>query len=287
MNRLKEVFIKNKIKIVIIAVVVLAVAIGSFFYFQWIKKVSQENNEMVIEQGDPLNITKAEIEKVSGKTYKQVVSDFNADKESCLDLFKTVKMEDLLASDRLQATSFISCEAVKTGNASECNLLKSDEGAFGTCQDMANTYLNFVYPVFEKKDCLMSFSSADDKNACSGFIFNREEDCRKITNSLTEKSICLAVAQDKISACDQLQDKKEAEGCQNFYYFAKAVKENNLSYIDNITSGAGTALARLFFDRNLSCADLLTASNKKYCDTVFSDQAFKRRIGVWNKFGKK
>jgi hypothetical protein len=235
----------NKVKIIFVVSLIVFIVLAALGRFYWVKKEKQS---------------------------------FSREKETCQNRFTNTKSEDLLAADRFQATSLISCQAVKKKDANECNLLKDNKRAFENCQDMAKTYLKFVYPIFEKKDCLADSLNPDEKNICSGLILGNAGDCEKVSESSAGKAICLAVAQDKISVCDQVQDSEEKNGCRDFYYFAKAAKEGDLSYLDRVSSGTGFAIYKLFFNRDLSCTDLLKSSNEKYCDVVFSEEAWSKRI---------
>jgi len=235
----------NKLKVILIVSLAALIISAAFYGSYWIKKEKQS---------------------------------FTREKEACLNRFTGTKLEDLLKADRFQATAFISCQAVKENDAGKCDWLKDDELAVESCREMADIYLKFVYPLFEKKDCSSGSWDSDDKNMCNGMLLNNVEDCERMSESLAGKTICLAVAQDEISVCDQAKNNNEKNGCRDFYYFAKAAKKGDFSYLDKVESGTGLAIYKLFFNRNLSCVDLLSLSNKKYCDVVFSEEAWGKRI---------
>ncbi len=227
--------------------------------------------------------TLAEKERVWGKTYAELGADFEQEKKVCLERVAENSLKEILSSDRVQAVSLASCQAVKRKDVEICGALKTDERSYNACREMAATQLNFVFPMFEKKDCSSGDFSEEQKAVCSGVISGEASDCEKISNSSIGKPICLAVAQNNISLCDSAQNK---QGCQDFFYFAKAVKENQRSYMDNIKSGTNFALYSLFFDKEASCPDLLKKSNESYCAQIFSDEAFSRRVSIWGELNK-
>ena len=278
----------DKLKIFIVLVIVLAAAavFGGFYLADKIKNGPAASQPPAATQKPTVLSDATEAEKVAvrGKTEAEVRADFAEEKEACLGMFTETKPAEMLEADRLQAISFISCQAVKKDDIKECDLLKGDEDAFKNCQEMAETYLNFAYSVFRQKDCSLSSFSDDQKNMCGGLISGDAGVCEQLASP--EKTICSAVAQDKISVCDQTQNDNEKDSCRDFYYFAKAAKENNLSYLDSVKSGTGLAIYKLFFDGSLSCSDLLAPSNEAYCSIVFSDELLQRRLSIREELSK-
>lgn len=276
----------KKIKIIIGALVILflVLAVVVYFYPQFFKKLSSIWGPGIPEGALPEslgNVTQEEKEKVWGKTYEEIIADFEQDKQACMSRYeKNTNPKTILKVDDIQALSLAACQAVKTGDKDVCRTVEGSESIFKQCQEMARTYLDLVFPFFQNKSCSAAALSAEEKNVCEGIIFDQPASCAQVANT-SLKALCLAVAENKISNCDGLTG-GDGISCRDFYLFSRAFKENNLSYLNEVESNVGGAIYKLYFNRELVCADLLTPANERYCQEVYSEDILNRRLGIWS-----
>lgn len=276
----------KKIKVVIgILIMLFAVlAVLAYFYPQFFEKLPSLWGKAIPEGSLPESlgvVTQAEKERVWEKTYEEVVAEFNQERQNCLDRFRNVTdLKNVLEADANQALSSAVCQALRAGDKDICGELSGNESVFRQCREITRTYLDLVFPSFQNKNCAATALSAEEKNICGGMVFDKPENCARVANAL-QKAICLAVAENKISDCDALAG-GDKDNCQDFYYFARAVKENNQSYLDKVKSSVGSAVYKLYFNRDLACVDLFASSNEKYCQETFSADLLKRRLSIWS-----
>lgn len=231
--------------------------------------------------------TEDEKARVRGKTEQEIESEFYKEKQECLERFKITKPEDLLAADVNQAISFITCQAVRDDKLNQCDLLKTNQSAYQQCQEISNWYLKVLFPALRGNDCspeiIKECQVIGAKNCqafCQGLILDKVEACDKLKDSPLEKTMCLAVAKKDLSFCQQLENQDDKTNCQDVYHFISSVKENQPSYLDNIKNGINFALGKLFFNRSLSCEDLLTPFNEEYCSPTYSLEILGRRLDI-------
>lgn len=223
------------------------------------------------------SMTQEEKVKISGRSDEAIKADFAKQKEGCQKFFEITKPENMLEIDGIQSVNFAICQAIKNNDISSCDLVKGDQAALTKCQTAAKNYLDFTFPIFREKSCSLDNLSDAQKGMCDAWLFGKAEGCDKADPA--GKTICLAVAKNDISVCNQLSGDSQ-DGCKQVYYFVKAAKENKISYLDQLKSSAEAAISKLYFDRSQSCATLLAPEIGIYCEASYSDEHLKRLLDL-------
>lgn len=233
---------------------------------------------------EKLNITPEEKQKILIQTKDEIISSFQAEKQSCINRLASKKINDLLTVSPVQAWELATCQGVKNRDVKECDQIKANKTDWQKCQEIVGTY-EFSDLIFIKKDCSSGQLSNDKKNFCQGLISGDAKNCEKITTA-TEKNICLAIVSDKVSMCDKIENNKQKDGCRNYYYFAKAAQTNNQTFLENIKNAFELSLSKIYFNNQETCNNLLKSYNEEYCKTEFSDELLQRKIDIWTELNK-
>jgi hypothetical protein len=268
---------------------VLLMGLGLYFgYNKYFKKypVLVDQRSSNIEQKNREEITAADMAEVRGKSDQQIEDDFEKDNADCvsqlnglesktMDEIKGV-MPEMLKIGFFDAENFITCTAVKENKTDYCDLL-SDSSRQDVCKKLTSLFVNTMFPSLKTDTC-----SADAINACkeagqsgcedmcTGLVLSKsKEDCEKLQGNSQAKTVCLAINQDDLSICDSLSGIEAKDECQVFYYFIKAVRNNDPSFLDYIVNRGSYGVFELYFDPQYDCRALLKKFGDNNCPSFY------------------
>jgi hypothetical protein len=271
----------DKIKRIIIIILVAAtIIVAAWLAISFFERRAEEKKISSQEAG------KRQGDNGENRSVSETEAEFDQDRKACLEFFSGLenadteaiktKEKEIVEADIEKAKYYYFCLSLKNNNEQYCDALKSNEDAFKNCQQRFSFFSNFFFPALKTNSCDSKFIDAcknaggsDCESSCRGLILKEAGECEKIAGSAAVKSACLAInKKDDAIACNS-SNEDDRKSCQELFYFLKAIRENNASYINKIEHAAFRPIAQLFFDSNSQCEKILAgfgenACNKKY-----------------------
>ena len=262
--------IKKIIVIILIVVIVAAVSWLAVAYFG--KKM--EKKRLSSQEPGQTNkvVSPAEDELKQGR--EVCLKFLNGLDKMSTEAVKS-KEKEIVEADIGKASPYYLCLSIKNNDNHYCDALNANADALKNCQDGFVQYAKTFFPALKANRCDPEFinecNSVGEKNcesSCRGLVMKELAECDNILNNPALKNACLSINKDDVNVCNST-DENERKICQETFYFLKAVRENNVSYLDKIEDVGYRSVLKLYFDPNTQCEKIMAGFGDYACNQRF------------------
>lgn len=262
-----------KIKKIIIVVAIAAIA-AEIILAIWLMQGSNQVNKV----GEPNGAGEAQGDK------------FSPDLGGCLKYFSgldkmpteavKLKEKEIVEMDIGKASGYYLCLSLKNNNIQYCDALNTNEDALKNCQNGFSEYARTIFPALKANRCDAEFIDAckntgtiNCESLCRGLILRDMAECNNddLSKDPLMKNMCLAINKDDVNICNSANE-DDRKNCQEVFYFFKAARENNVSYLDKIEDVNFRSIAQLYFDPKAQCEKILARFGEYACNERYSRQ---------------
>lgn len=222
--------------------------------------------------------------KVVGRTEDEVIQEFNQGKERCL---LRNQDPDLVLENETQASRYFTCEALKSQEVDDCDLLTNPANR-RRCERTVVNYAQSLFPALEAGGCteeaINVCQDADDPELsaeecqpfCEGLVEKNSQGCDQIEGDL-QRVMCFTVAEGSIEACEDLSGESRVN-CEDQYYLFEAIENEDPSYLDNIEIPFNYMVGSVYLDAEETCGDILEDATREYCEKEYSEDRLETRL---------
>lgn len=263
-----------KIKKIIIVIVIVTVAVAAVIITAWL--ATRESNQ----------INNEKIEVPNGFKDALVGEKPTFDLEGCLKNFSgldkmstedvKLKQKEIVEMDIGKASDYYLCLSIKNNNSQYCDALNTSADALKSCKSGFIKYTKTIFPALKANQCdaqsidaCKSTGTDNCESSCRGLILKEMAECDNLSNNYVEKNMCLAINNDDVSICNSMNE-SDRKNCTEVFYFFKAAREKNASYIDKIEDVDFRPIAQLYFDPETRCEKILAGFGEYSCDEKYS-----------------